>query len=95
MRFIVNNAQMKAAEADCSARLISYSEMMFNAGKSVAEGIAARFEPCPAVVMCGAGNNGGDGFVIARVLGERGFRVRTVLVTVSRAPTAPVSISEI
>lgn len=80
MRFIVNNAQMKAAEADCSARLISYSEMMFNAGKSVAESIAARFEPCLTAVMCGAGNNGGDGFVIARLLEERGFRVRTVLV---------------
>lgn len=80
MRFIVNNAQMKAAEADCDARLISYSEMMHNAGKAVAESIAARFKPCLAAVMCGSGNNGGDGFVIARLLGERGFKVRTILV---------------
>lgn len=80
MRYIVNNAQMKAAEADCSARFISYSEMMLNAGSAVAESIAMRFKPCLAAVLCGNGNNGGDGFVIARILEERGFKVRTILV---------------
>lgn len=80
MRFIVNNAQMKAAEADCDARFIGYSEMMFNAGRAVAESIAARFRPCLTAVMCGAGNNGGDGFVIARLLAERGFKARVILV---------------
>ncbi len=80
MRYVVNNSQMKAAEADCNERLINYSEMMFNAGKAVAESIAERFMPCLTTVMCGAGNNGGDGFVIARLLEERGFKVRTVLV---------------
>lgn len=80
MRFIVNNAQMKAAEADCDSRLISYSEMMHNAGKAVAESIIVRFKPCHTVVMCGAGNNGGDGFVIAKLLAERGFKIRVLLV---------------
>ncbi len=80
MRFIVNNAQMKAAEADCNARLISYSEMMFNAGKHIAESVIARYKPCLTAVMCGTGNNGGDGFVIARLLAERGFKVLVVLV---------------
>ena len=80
MRYIVNNAQMKAAEADCNARLISYSEMMFNAGNAVADSVIARYKPCLTAVICGAGNNGGDGFVIAKLLEERGFKVRTVLV---------------
>ncbi|MCM1167388.1 MAG: NAD(P)H-hydrate dehydratase [Lachnospiraceae bacterium] len=81
MRFIVNNAQMKAAEADCNARFISYSEMMFNAGSAVTESIISRHKPCLAAVLCGSGNNGGDGFVIARLLSERGFKVRVVLVS--------------
>ena len=80
MRYIVSNIQMKAAEADCDARFISYSEMMNNAGNAVAKKIIESYKPCLTAVMCGSGNNGGDGFVIARLLGERGFRVRTVLV---------------
>jgi len=80
MRFIVTNAQMKAAEAECDKRFISYSEMMNNAGRAVANSIIADNSPCLATVMCGSGNNGGDGFVIAKLLAARGFKVRTVLV---------------
>lgn len=80
MRYIVSNAQMKAAEADCDSRFISYSEMMNNAGSAVAKSIIENNAPRLAAVMCGAGNNGGDGFVIARLLAERGFKVRVILV---------------
>lgn len=80
MRFIVSNAQMKAAETDCDARFISYSEMMNNAGNAVAKKMIENYKPCLTAVMCGAGNNGGDGFVIVRLLEERGFKARTVLV---------------
>ena len=80
MRFIVSNAQMKAAEADCDSRFISYSEMMNNAGSAVARSIIENNAPCLVAVICGAGNNGGDGFVIAKLLAERGFKVRVVLV---------------
>lgn len=78
--FIVTNAQMKASEADCDARFISYSDMMRNAGNSIAERMISQNKPCPAAVLCGAGNNGGDGFVIALRLLEKGFKVRVLLV---------------
>ena len=56
--------------------------LMENAGRGVAEVILGLSEINPverAVIFCGVGNNGGDGFVIARHLFNRGCRVQAVL----------------
>jgi len=51
--------------------------LMENAGRAVAEEVARRFPDIETVVvLCGSGNNGGDGFVAARHLMQRGYMVR-------------------
>src|SRR5882672_10390426 len=54
--------------------------LMENAGRAVADAVAARHPPGTRIaIVAGPGNNGGDGFVAARILAERGYRVRLFL----------------
>jgi len=75
-RSILTAAETKAAEAAIFATGVSVFDLMQRAGRAAADIAWDRFGPLDTLVLCGPGNNGGDGYVIARRLAERGVRVR-------------------
>jgi ADP-dependent NAD(P)H-hydrate dehydratase / NAD(P)H-hydrate epimerase len=71
--------EMRALEANSDYFGVSYGVLMENAGRKAAESIIARYKRCKVLVVCGTGNNGGDGFVTARFLENAGYRVAVLL----------------
>ncbi|HVQ07810.1 MAG TPA: NAD(P)H-hydrate dehydratase [Allosphingosinicella sp.] len=75
-RFILTAAEMRAAEEAAIAAGTPVEELMERAGKAAAEAIWRFAGPLPTLVLAGPGNNGGDGYVLARELRARGVAVR-------------------
>ena len=73
---ILTSEAMRAAEADCVASGTSLTELMDRAGAAVADVAWRMAAGAPILILCGPGNNGGDGYVAAQRLAERGAAVR-------------------
>jgi ADP-dependent NAD(P)H-hydrate dehydratase / NAD(P)H-hydrate epimerase len=67
---------MRSAEEEAIAAGTSVDMLMERAGLAAAEAIWRFAGPIPALVLCGPGNNGGDGYVVARALRDRGVQIR-------------------
>ena len=81
---LLSAEEMRQVEQHASKFGLSYQRMMENAGAACARNIRNIVEKNPdprrnVCVVCGKGNNGGDGFVIARKLQENGYSVTAVL----------------
>jgi hydroxyethylthiazole kinase-like uncharacterized protein yjeF len=76
---LLSVAQMNAADRAAIAAGTPGTVLMQNAGQAVASEITRRWSPRSATVLCGPGNNGGDGFVVAVALAQTGWTVRVAL----------------
>jgi ADP-dependent NAD(P)H-hydrate dehydratase / NAD(P)H-hydrate epimerase len=77
---LLSNAEMAEADRLTIAGGTPGIELMERAGAAVAEAVAERHAGGARVaVVAGPGNNGGDGFVAARLLAERGYAVKILL----------------
>ncbi|MDE2184809.1 MAG: NAD(P)H-hydrate dehydratase [Alphaproteobacteria bacterium] len=76
MSEIVTVAEMYAADRYAAEHGVPSLTLMENAGAAVAGEICRRWRPKRVLILCGPGNNGGDGYVVARHLGAAGWDVR-------------------
>src|ERR1035437_2735975 len=76
---VLSVAQMTEADRLTIAAGTPGSVLMRHAGLAVVQEIIRRWSPRPVMVLCGPGNNGGDGFVVASALAQSGWPVRVAL----------------
>jgi ADP-dependent NAD(P)H-hydrate dehydratase / NAD(P)H-hydrate epimerase len=75
-RPILTAEAMRAAEEKAIASGASVEQLMERAGAALAEAAYRFAGPMETLILCGPGNNGGDGYVAARHLKARGIAVR-------------------
>ena len=89
--------QMRGADARAQRMGVSGTQLMEDAGTAVAAAARALMLSADrplagaVLILCGPGNNGGDGFVAARRLAEAGIRSEVVFVSSEEAPSTPDS----
>jgi hydroxyethylthiazole kinase-like uncharacterized protein yjeF len=87
-RPILTAEAMRAAEQAVVDAGTSVEQLMERAGAALAEATYRFAGPMPALVLCGPGNNGGDGYVAARRLAGLGVKVRIAALADPRSDAA-------
>jgi len=104
---LLSPQEMGRADAASPGLGVPGPVLMANAGRAVARAVRARLRPCRTLVLCGPGNNGGDGYIAARLLAQEGWPVMVAALAPPRAgsdaawaaaqwhgPTAPFTPAE-
>jgi len=92
-RPILTADRMRQAEQAAIDAGTSVEELMERAGAALSEAAYRFAGPMNALVLCGPGNNGGDGYVAARCLAERGVKVRIAALSEPGSDAAKVARS--
>jgi len=87
-RTILTAEAMRAAEQQVIDAGTKVEELMERAGEALAEAVYRFAGPLPTLILCGPGNNGGDGYVAARHLAERGVEVRVAAIAEPKSEAA-------
>jgi NAD(P)H-hydrate epimerase len=88
MRYVTREEMQDIDRLALEKHGIPVETLMENAGRAVADAVEERAsKACPVIAVCGRGNNGGDGFVAARLLAERGFEVEVLALQNSYDPS--------
>jgi hydroxyethylthiazole kinase-like uncharacterized protein yjeF len=85
---ILTVGELSAADAEAAKSGVSVRKLMERAGEGVASAILARFPSTKTAILCGPGDNGGDGYLVARKLAEAGWPVEVFSAGASRAGAA-------
>jgi hydroxyethylthiazole kinase-like uncharacterized protein yjeF len=88
MRPILTTEAIRACEQSAIDSGTSVETLMERAGKALAEAALRFAGPKPVLVLCGPGNNGGDGYVAAGDLAQRGVNVRVAAIAEPRSEAA-------
>jgi len=87
-RPILTAAEMRAAEARAIDAGTAETALMERAGAALAEAVRLYAGPRETLILCGPGNNGGDGYVAARHLAEHGYLVGVASLAEPKAEAA-------
>ena len=87
-RPILTAEAMRAAEQAAIDAGASVEHLMERAGAGLAEAAYRFAGPIPVLLLCGPGNNGGDGYIAARHLAERGVAVRIAALSEPKSDAA-------
>jgi hydroxyethylthiazole kinase-like uncharacterized protein yjeF len=85
--------EMARADAASPGLGVPGPTLMANAGRAVARAIVRRFRPCRTLVLAGPGNNGGDGYVAARLLQQAGWPVAVAALGPPRAGSDAAAVA--
>jgi len=85
---VLTAAEMRAAEDVVIATGVSVETLMERAGTAIAEAVRRLAGANEVLILCGPGNNGGDGYVAARVLAEMGITVRVAALSEPKTDAA-------
>ena len=87
-RPILTAERMRVAEQAAMYAGASVEQLMERAGAGLAEAVYRFAGPLQTLILCGPGNNGGDGYVAARYLAERGVQVRVAALAEPKSEAA-------